>query len=628
MKNTGGRDLRYCGYCVSLSLLAVYLALSIRGFQLIHEGGAATVVGVLLFSLLFALRNSKGEGSDTEFSSTLVYASIYSAIAPTTLLLSFYVDLGDSFLENQVSLLATGLLAVFPVAYYLSKNIAFNLRSKESALKTRDLACPLLAFSTTHLLVWSVDADLRYFYIAFSLFSAVTSLSIPRQVRSMKVLDLLFLSSIIFVQFSQGFPISEGGVNFGSYIQEGEVVSPQKCLDCNVLLVIIEAVREDRWIQNAYRVHGFFGNQTYFNAATASPCTIPSVLQFMSGDLEYRVHKKSIAQALRDRGYTTVAFTSQHLFTENLYKKQVSMGFDVFVTQEEDQVDHHGLSTKNATEITREAIDWLNENKDERFFLWLHYFEPHDPHNPPKSYVNLDEGDIELGDVRSILMKHAEVSEKPWQLAGDVFNDKEVEAVRDLYDGELRYVDFEVGRLLERVEQLGLSDETIIALTSDHGEWLGERERWDHCQSLHEFETLVPLYFRVGGEELDIPGESQMSISLLDLKPTILYLVGAEISEDGLEGVNLLAANEDRKVASYWEGAYSVRMNGFKMYYSDRPLAFYDTNKDPMELKDLLNSSNPEKKTILDFIQQSGGGNIEPHEDSIVDELRSIGYIP
>jgi arylsulfatase len=335
----------------------------------------------------------------------------------------------------------------------------------------------------------------------------------------------------------------------------------------HVLLVSIDTLRADRLgvyghaRDTSPRIDAFFAAGSVFERAAASaPCTLPSVQQYLAGAFDYSEHRKVLAEHLRDAGWTTAAIVSQQRFYHGLegYRR----GFDHFDIQARDAVDVHGESARTAREVSDRALAWLAANAGRpRLFLWLHYFDPHDPYEPPPQHRGFDAGNRsrKSGDPRSY-QRAARPDASPRQaLPGDLFDAEDVAHFRNLYDGEIRFVDAELGRVFDALDAHGLGERTIAVLLSDHGEWLGEEERWYHCLTLRDAEIHVPLLLRVNGGPLRGRARVAEPVSTLDVLPSVLSLLGLPYAEPEYHGVDLGRPPADRAVASLWARQLSLR---------------------------------------------------------------------
>lgn len=217
----------------------------------------------------------------------------------------------------------------------------------------------------------------------------------------------------------------------------------------------------------------------------------------------------TIPQVLRRFGYTSGAFVSAWPLIGRLtrldrdfdtYDEELSRSYQVF------------HSMRWAEDVTRPALRWLDDHKDEtNLFLWVHYFDPHEPYNLRK----------EFADPEQVGEPHPETPEYTTQVD---------ERIRR-YDSEIGYADKHIGMLLRRLDRLGLRENTLVVLVSDHGEGLGEQGFVGHGRWLYESTTRVPWIMRLPGRIQ--PGTViEQNVSLLDLAPTILDLAVPEFREE------------------------------------------------------------------------------------------------
>ena len=197
---------------------------------------------------------------------------------------------------------------------------------------------------------------------------------------------------------------------------------------------------------------------------------------------------RTIGEAMHDAGYFTGA-----MFSFNYFDKQDRRGFErgidyyntaraILHVAVNGPMESHGSSSR---EMADDAIAFLDAHKAQRFFLWLHFYDPHLGYEP-----------------------HPEVPS---------FGSARV----DLYDGEIRFTDLHVGRVLARLKALGLWDRTAIVVTGDHGEGMGEHGITEHGFDLYEPETKVPMIMRVPG----LPAQrSKLPVGHVDLAPTMVNL--------------------------------------------------------------------------------------------------------
>jgi arylsulfatase A-like enzyme len=194
-------------------------------------------------------------------------------------------------------------------------------------------------------------------------------------------------------------------------------------------------------------------------------------------------------------------------------------------------------SSNSATAVTDEAIRLLRGLDGQRFLLWAHYFDPHMPYEPPAAYA--EAAGAHSGPSRIMQDFSASGRDLRGIYSASGYQPAEIEQARRLYDGEVRFVDHEVGRLLDTLETTGRASDTIVVLVSDHGESLGEHGLFfAHDYDLYEELTHVALMMR--GPRI-VAGARAGAVSLLDVAPTICRLAGFDCAA-GADGLDLFAA--------------------------------------------------------------------------------------
>ncbi len=422
--------------------------------------------------------------------------------------------------------------------------------------------------------------------------------------------------------------------------------SCQRASDPSVILISVDTLRADHMSLYGYgrattpQLDRFFGRGTVFeNAVSPSSCTLPSIPQLLAGSHTVSASQPTLAEILRDRGYETAAIVSQQQFDPQWHARadrsklaaEVRRGFTSFDLQGAEELDAHRMSMRNATGVTDRALAWLAANGDhERFFLWLHYLDPHDPYEPPASFRGFDRGNPSprSGDRRQYLQAERQSPNEPWYRAGYVFDATDVAHFVNLYDGEILYADAEIGRVLDALDARGLTARTIVAFVSDHGENLGENDRWDHCQTLGEREIHVPLMVRDRGRPLAARARVASPVSTLDLAPTILSLLGMTPTPQA--GAVVLGARDPaRPVFAAWRGATAVRAGTFKLVSDADGLALFDLAADPREQTNVLGAHPEVKRELVVALEAFGRASplVESQNRNILEQLRALGYI-
>jgi len=221
----------------------------------------------------------------------------------------------------------------------------------------------------------------------------------------------------------------------------------------------------------------------------------------------------TLAEALKDAGYSTQATVASFVLNREFGMAQ---GFEVYhdVVAEEARDALH--AERKGDEVCADAIEMLRSLADERFFLWVHFYDPHYPYESPR-----------VQDVES----------------------------PSAYEDEIAFMDTQIGRLLHELARLDLERETLVVLIGDHGEGLGQHQELRHGTFLYETTLHVPLIFRCPAT---IPDGQKVTaqIRTIDIAPTILDLVGRPPC-DHAQGITLLpllsAEKQDLDLAAYAE---------------------------------------------------------------------------
>ncbi|MDQ0671627.1 choline-sulfatase [Pseudomonas sp. W2I6] len=255
-------------------------------------------------------------------------------------------------------------------------------------------------------------------------------------------------------------------------------------------------------------------------------------------------------------------------------------------------------------------FDHIREDGDQPFCLTVSMTHPHDPYTIPKPFWDLyDDNDIPLPATppQADLDPHSQRLLKVYDLWDKPLPLNKIRDARRAYFGACSYIDSNVGKLLQTLEDTGLADDTIIIFSGDHGDMLGERGLW---YKMHWFEMAarVPLLISAPGQFA--ADRVTAAVSTADLLPTLVELAGGELDPRlALDGRSLVShlqgqGGHDEVFGEYMaEGTISplmmIRRGAYKFIYSeDDPCLLFDVHNDPHEREDL--SQSPEHRPLFE----------------------------
>jgi len=307
---------------------------------------------------------------------------------------------------------------------------------------------------------------------------------------------------------------------------------------------------------------------------TTAPLTLPAHSSIMTGQFPPKhgvrdnggfflgPEQVTLAEILTERGYQTGA-------TVGAFVLDSKWGLDQGFATYQDDFDLTNVKAMSLASVNRpgnEVVDmtlkWLDGVADQRFFAWLHLYDPHAPYISPEPY-------------RSEYRGHP-------------------------YRGAIAFTDAQVGRVFDYLDARGLSENTIVIVTSDHGEGLGEHGEETHGFFVYESAMRVPLIVRAPGRGL-APRRVSQPVRTVDIMPTVLDLIGAALPQP-VEGVSLLPLMSGQvrelPLEGYGEAMYplhhygwseltTLRSERYKLIDAPRP-ELYDLERDPHELTNLF----------------------------------------
>ncbi|MFT7667619.1 MAG: arylsulfatase A-like enzyme [Planctomycetota bacterium] len=407
---------------------------------------------------------------------------------------------------------------------------------------------------------------------------------------------------------------------------------------------------------------------SYVNAHSSSSWTWPSTASILTGLLPeahgvtddstcYLVgHNETIAEALQARGYTTGAFACNPLVS---VRKNFSQGFEHFRETERKFI--------KTDQVMEEVKSWLLANRGTRFFLYLHLVDPHLPYAPHAEHEErfATSKPADFPDIQEVHHEYKGIALRGGALDEEgnprpaIFPEGHIEYLSGMYDACVATGDAYLGELVDYLYELGLSDDTLVAFTSDHGEaWL-EHGGLTHGQSIHNELVRVPLV--IAGPGIPENQICETPVSNRHLAATLAGFGGTEMSSvpDPIDLSNPTTI-EARPVFfatthgtwNYRGGRqplYGVRDGRWVLHYAplgsdygveleDAPVGgqyrLYDVLEDPLETRD-LSAENRElaerlKTLVLDNlanqIEQKGGRISIGGGSATTELLDAIGY--
>ncbi|MGH9335213.1 MAG: sulfatase, partial [Vicinamibacteria bacterium] len=369
----------------------------------------------------------------------------------------------------------------------------------------------------------------------------------------------------------------------------------------SVVLITIDTLRADRLGVGTPTLDALSSAGARFtNAFAQSPLTLPSHSSILTGTYptyhgvrdngRYRLSDEmvTLAEILKGSGHATAAFVGGFPVDSRFGLHQ---GFDVYDDVLGSSASRVGLAERRASDVISSARKWIGDR--DRYFAWIHLFDPHAPYEPPPPFPSG-------------------------------------------YDGEIAYVDHSLKELLDAV-----SEDTLVVVTADHGEGLGEHGEATHSLFVYDSTLRIPLIFR--GPGVPEGAVVEEPVRSIDILPTILDLVGEEKGCARCQGRSLLPALEGKDLppaASYaetffprlnlgWSELRSLRKGGWKYIAAPEP-EVYAVDTDPGESRNVASTNEDKLRELASELEKLTAGEelSAPAADAkTVAALRSLGYL-
>ena len=348
----------------------------------------------------------------------------------------------------------------------------------------------------------------------------------------------------------------------------------------NLLLVTLDTTRADRM--------GAYGNREietptfdrlaregvlFDQAVSVAPLTLPVHSSMMTGKFppEHGVRDNggfflgpeqlTLAEILKSKGYRTGAFIGAYVLDS---KWGINQGFDTYFDKfdlSENRAISLAAIQRPGNEVVDQALPWIEQAKDAPFFAWVHLYDAHSPYKPPEPFAT-------------------KYKAHP-------------------YNGEIAFADSQVGRVIAKLQQLGLYDRTVIMVMGDHGESLGDHGEAAHGFFIYNSTMHVPFAIRA---PFSLTGHREVAdpVRSVDVMPTALDLLGIA-PPGGISGVSvaplMTGARPELGLDAYSEAIYplyhygwsdlrSLRSGRFRVIDAPRP-ELYDEDRDPRETTNL-----------------------------------------
>ncbi|MCP4604837.1 MAG: sulfatase-like hydrolase/transferase [Proteobacteria bacterium] len=368
----------------------------------------------------------------------------------------------------------------------------------------------------------------------------------------------------------------------------------------SILLITVDALRQDHLGIYGYprptspRIDALAAQGVRFaNARSSAPTTRIAIPVLHTGHLiseipwdrsvfpyAMRDNIDTVAEILKkERGLKTAAFVTHRYLGREWGFVQ---GFD-HVDEDFNFTESTYRKRASGAGLAEHVVKWISENRDDRFFVWVHFLDPHERY-----------------------IKHDEAPD---------FGNSDV----DRYDSEIWYDDKYIGVILDKLEEFGIADDTMVALLADHGEYFGEHGKRNHGGSLYKENTRIPLIVRSPGLS---PRVVQCITGHIDLPPTMLNLMGIDGGKYGMSGASAIpdmtgapcpsdrqivmeirygprsAPNVRGLVGHEWKLVQNVHLGTYRLY---------NILKDPGELRNLARRNRSKfremKKQLLSWTE-------------------------
>ena len=446
-----------------------------------------------------------------------------------------------------------------------------------------------------------------------------------------------------------------------------EITIPQR-----LVLITVDTLRADHMSSFDYPItttpfldrladEGTLFTRAYANSATTKPAhssmftsLYPVQHGVQNNGLVLDDEFETMAELLGAAGYATAAFVS----TDAPLGGNLGQGFEVWDQHRIDRADKGGRKLyRNAGATVDRALAWVDEavaRDQENFFLWVHVYDPHKPLQPPAEA---------LEEVEEMITAYGKQAYRDLLVSrGIPADDEESKTLSQVvaYDAEIMYADRQLARLFVHLDSIGLNDEALWIVTSDHGQGLGAHDWFGHSKQIYNAQLWVPLLFW----RADGPGGIRVHervVQHVDMLPTVAAIFKLTPNQimpmQGQSLVEYLAGGRPRDAGwfafaerSYYGNAstrrqergnyepgerYALQDTEYKyLLYLEGNDEFYDLRNDPYELVDMINAPGfadrrDQMRDVLASLLENmpsehDAQTVSPEE---IARLRDLGYL-
>jgi arylsulfatase A-like enzyme len=388
--------------------------------------------------------------------------------------------------------------------------------------------------------------------------------------------------------------------------------------------VIDQLAKEGVLFQKAYT------NAVYTLASTTTLFTgqIPAHHGILTHKNRLEPAAITLAETLRGSGFDTAAFLANGNASDIFGLMQ---GFttvdDVFRKK-----DYVGWGQ----DLTDSFLGWLPRNNARRFFAYLHYREPHQPYNPPEQWIDSFVDPHYQGSIGRTFDSRISIDTNAQGLS-----DEDHRQILNLYEANLAYADFQVGRVLQALKNSGVYHNTIIVVSADHGEAFWEHGYQGHNRQLYEESARIPLIIKFPAGS-GLSGKRIASVyQIADLYPSMIDLLNLPAPRARLDGESFLTTLTQPStnpriitIRSTRASTSAIVRGDYKLILSPQGMELYNLRKDPLERRNLIQDRPVIAGYLLQFLMEinESTGVKAKSESAVLDQetrenLRALGYL-